>query len=286
MFTRKKENAIGRDEENKRTYTLSLIKTSHYHLVFCLLLFSCSESKNNEIYSKQLEDDEFILADSLDDLPYNFTCDFIMESDFHEGDVDVQNKTKWLGLFFDGKSYYTKETTIFIENHFDPIMDVDSTQHSGLTVKLKEKDTSLFLISLSDFLYERKVPFYNLKKLAFAPGEQLKFKFLDLDYKIYATGKTLNDDGHLIYKNYKLIIETHFNGQKRSSVLLAIDNWDSINFRDNFLFLGDIDGDGLIDVLMDRGLEYYNYNPTLLLSRKRNRSELVQPVGSFNRSCC
>jgi hypothetical protein len=50
--------------------------------------------------------------------------------------------------------------------------------------------------------------------------------------------------------------------------------------------MGDIDGDGLIDVLMDKGLEYFNYNPTLLLSRKRNGSELVQPVGSFNRSCC
>jgi hypothetical protein len=263
-----------------------VIKKTLYHLVLCLLLFSCTESKNNEIYSRESENDEIILADSLADLPYNFTCDFIMEGDFHEGDIDVKNKSKWLGLFFDGKRFYTKETTIFTEKHFDPIIDDDSTHQTGLSVKLKEKDTSLFLISLSDFIKERKVPFYNLKKLAFAPGEQLKFKFLDLDYKIYATGKTINDEGHLIYKNYKLIIETHFNGQKRSSVLLAIDNWDSINFRDNFLFLGDIDGDGLIDVLMDRGLEYYDYNPTLLLSRKRSGNELVQPVGSFKRSCC
>jgi hypothetical protein len=263
-----------------------LIKIAHYHLVLCLLLFSCSESKNNEIYSRQAASEELISADSLADLPFNFTCDFIMASDFHEGDVTVQNKTKWLGLFFNGKTYYTKETTVFTEKHFDPIMDDDSTQQSGLTVKLKEKDTNLFLISLSDFIQERKVPFYPLKKVAFAPGEQLKFKFLDLDYKIYATGKIVNDEDHLVYKNYKLIIETHFNGQKRSSILLAFDNWDSINFRDNFLFMGDIDGDGLIDVLMDKGLEYFNYNPTLLLSRKRNGSELVQPVGSFNRSCC
>lgn len=265
---------------------LILDKISLYHLVLCLLLFSCTENKNKEIYSRNSEDEANILDDTVADLPYDFTCDFIMEGDFHEGDVNVQNKANWLGLFFDGKTYYTKETTIFTENHFDPIMDDDSTQQTGITVKLKEKDSSLFLISLSDFIKERKVLFYNLKKIAFAPGEQLKFKFLDLDYKIYATGKTINDKGHLIYKNYKLIIETHYNGQKRSSVLLAIDNWDSINFRDSFLFLGDIDGDGLIDVLMDKGFEYYDYNPTLLLSRKRSGGELVQPVGSFNRSCC
>lgn len=263
-----------------------MIIKSLFHLVFCLLLFSCSENKNKETYSRNSEDEASVLADSLADLPYDFTCDFVMEGDFHEGDIVVKNKSKWLGLFFDGKRYYTKETTIFTEKHFDPIIDDDSTKQTGITVKLKEKDSSLFLISLSDFIQERNVPFYNLKKLAFAPGEQLNFKFLDLDYKIYATGKIVNEEDHLVYKNYKLIIETHFNGQKRSSVLLAIDNWDSINFRDNFLFLGDIDGDGLIDLLMDRGLECYSFNPTLLLSRKRNGSELVQPVGLFSRSCC
>lgn len=263
-----------------------MIKFFIYSTLISTLLMSCSEQKNNEIYSRQTVEDEKVEADSLVELPFDFTCDFIMEGDFHEGDLTVQNKSKWLGLFFNGKAYYTKETTVFTEKHFDPIMDEDSTQQTGLSLKLKDKDTSLFLINLSKYLKERKVPFYPLKKVAFAPGEKLKFKFLDLDYTIHATGKIVKDDGHLIYKNYKLIIETHFNGQKRSSVLLAIDNYDSINFRDNLLFMGDIDGDGVLDILMDKGLEYYNFNTTLLLSRKRNVSELVQPVGSFSRSCC
>lgn len=254
--------------------------------LFFTFLLSCSEQKNKEVYSRQSDEKEELEADTLVELPFNFTTDFIMEGDFHEGDVNVQNKSKWLGLFYDGRAYYLKETKVYTEKSFDPIMDDDSTHQTGVTIKLKEKDTSLFLISVSNYIKDRKVPFYPLKKLAFAPGEQLEFKFLGLKYKIYASGKIVNSEGDVRYKNYKLVIETHYNGEKRSTVLLAFDEWNSINFRDNFLFLGDIDGDGFIDVLMDKGAEYYNYNPTLLLSRKRSGRELVQPVGSFNRACC
>lgn len=84
--------------------------------------------------------------------------------------------------------------------------------------------------------------------------------------------------------NYKLYLTADIKGQKQTSLLVAQPDFDDEMV--NLIFAGDIDGDGILDLILDTSRHYNVTSPTIYLSRPASTNEVVKPVGSHTRVGC
>ncbi len=106
------------------------------------------------------------------------------------------------------------------------------------------------------------------------------FSFLGIDYKLFATGrkkKVQEDPEAFEVWNYKLFMTASKGGYQITQLLVAQPNFDEKMIE--VLFAGDIDGDEMLDLIIDTSPHYNATSPTLYLSKPADKKELVKPVG-------
>lgn len=54
----------------------------------------------------------------------------------------------------------------------------------------------------------------------------------------------------------------------------------------NLIFVGDIDGDGILDLIIDTSRHYNATSPTIYLSRPADNGEVVKPIGGHTSVGC
>ena len=111
------------------------------------------------------------------------------------------------------------------------------------------------MVSGLDFLANRKIPKVKLANDTVFTGNTLNFKYLAQDYKIFATGyktKDKSDPSSFMVTNYKLFISTVKNGVALTDQLVNEKEFDGEMI--NIIFAGDIDGDGILDLIIDEEL--------------------------------
>ncbi len=236
------------------------------------------------------ESDNELITNNFSYFPIDslFTAKVLTTGTFHSDEVwDNADKLKWFGLFKGKTGFYISATKLITKRVNDPIVDENESDQSGWEVQTVNKDTSIILLENSNFLKECNVQQAILSKDEIFPGETLRFNYLGIDYKIYATGtkkKVQNNPEWFDVWNYKLYLTATIKGQQKTSLLVAKPNFDDEMIQ--LIFTGDIDGDGILDLIIDTSNHYNATSPTIYLSKPAKKGELVKPIGEHTSVGC
>ena len=208
---------------------------------------------------------------------------------FHEDEVWESAKDEnWYGVFNGRNGSYISQTKIKSVKVFDPLLDEDSLKDkTGWDVEAINKDTCIILIAGIDFLSNRQIKQRVLSKEQIFPDDTLRINYLGIDYKIFATGgkKKVQDDPEWFdVWNYKLYLTATIKGQHLESLLVAQPNFDDQMIK--LIFAGDIDGDEILDLIIDTSRHYNATTPTIYLSRPAENGEVVKPIGGHTSVGC
>lgn len=216
-----------------------------------------------------------------------FTTKVLTEGIFHDDEVwDNADKEKWFGLFQGNTGFYIAETKLKTERVRDEILD-DENAKTGWEVQTNNEDPSIILIGEQNYLASRNVQQAILSKEQIYPGDTILLNYLGIDYKLYATGekkKIQEDPEWFDVWNYKLYLTATIKGQEYKSLLVAQPNFDDQMV--NLIFAGDIDGDGILDLIIDTSRHYNASSPTIYLSKPATKSEIVKPIGGHTSVGC
>lgn len=197
---------------------------------------------------------------------------------FHEEEVwSTAHQDKWMGLFKKGNSYYLANTRIQTLKAHDAIVDEDTATKTGWEILVQHDDTCLYLIESVSYLQERSVQSLSLSNTTILPGEEVKVQYNGLTYELSATGKRVKEDDYFVVSDYRLYITATVNNVSKKQLLVHIPAFEEK--MTNILFVGDIDGDGKLDFIIDTSYHYNLTRPTLYLSKPASDQELVKPVG-------
>lgn len=217
-----------------------------------------------------------------------FTTKVLTVGTFHDDEVwESADKEKWFGLFKSNTGFYLQETKLKTKRVYDQIVDENENEKTGWEVQTINKDTSIILIETSNFLTPHSVKQAILSKEQVYPGDTLRINYFGIDYKIFATGgkkKVQNDPEWFDVWNYKLYMTATIKGQQKTSLLVAQPNFDDQMI--NLIFAGDIDGDGILDLIIDTSRHYNSTSPTIYLSKPADNGEVVKPIGGHTSVGC
>lgn len=223
-----------------------------------------------------IEDNDVFPVDSL------LKTKLLTTGKFHSDEVwKTASKGKWTGIFKDTEGFYLKETTVKTKRVHDDIVD-KTNENTGWEVTTSNKDTNFILIEALPFLADRKIQALALSKKIIYPDEEFKVSYLGKEYKIFATGSKKKYDQEIEayeVRNYKLYLTTNINGRAITQLLAA-----QVEFNERMieiLFAGDIDGDGILDFIIDTSNDYNYSTPTLYLSRPADKGKIFKPLGYY-----
>jgi len=245
--------------------------------------YTVEKSDNDPEEEEPIEyDDAYFPNDST------FTAKVLTVGFFHGDEVwESANKEKWLGLFKNKTGYYIAATQIKTKRVHDAIVDEHEHEKTGWNVKTENADTSVLLFEQVDFITPRGVQQAHLPRNKVWPGDTLHINYLGIDYYLFATGgkKKFQDDPEWFdVWNYKLYLSATINGKKQESLLIAQPNRNDYNIR--LIFAGDIDGDGILDLIIDASRHYNVTSPTIYLSKPAVNGEIVVPFGGHTSVGC
>lgn len=253
-------------ENGSRTNTAKLKDTISSDTVTSYIADSLVPEDNTYIPITEVNDSTHISAilSSYVLMPYQYHGEEITRS---------MVRATWYSLSRDSSVYKLYRSVNRFAKVYDPIVDDDSTQSSGwLVSSLKEDD---ILLANINGLKEGEVFHVPLTKRALAPGEQIYFEYNGAKYKLFASGfkiKATEKQASYI-KNYKLHLEHIISEDSPTSeVLYAIPRCDMDHGEANILFVGDLNSDGKVDVILNE-LAFNSSTLMLYLSSKDN-SEL------------
>lgn len=238
------------------------------------------------------------LSDSANEVAYDsisfpadtsFPAIILRTGNFHQDEVkDGAPSENWYGLF-KGTTHYLAATHITAKRAFDPVVDEDSlTEKTGWEIEVQNKDTCIILMArVPAELKNRQVQEILLSKNKIMPGDTITFNYQGVAYTLTATGgkkKTQDDPVYYEVWNYKLYLTANKNGQKTQELLSAQPNFDDHMIQ--ILFAGDIDADGLPDLIIDNSPHYNVELPTLYLSKPAEVGHLLKAVGQHSAVGC
>lgn len=204
----------------------------------------------------------------------------------HNEEVDPKYAShKWIGVFKVDSGYVVKATEVSIIKAHDSIMDEDKSAKTGWEVTSSVKDSTVLLISGIDYVKPAAVPTIKLKTQTITPGKSESFVCNGINYTLHATGKTIVLNGNPDnVANYKLYLKASINGVGYNQEIVSISSFDDAMVT--VLFVGDIDGDGRADLILDTTNHYNIERPTLYLSKPAKGKHLVEVVGMHTYTGC
>ncbi len=217
-----------------------------------------------------------------------FSAKVLTVGTFHSDEVwENADKEKWFGLFHGKTGFYIAETKLKTKRVHDGIVDENENEITGWEVQTVNKDTSIILIEGLNSLTTQNVQQAVLSKEQILPDDTLRINYLGIDYKIFATGekKKVQDAPEWFEVwNYKLYMSATIKGRQQKSLLVAQPNFDDQMI--NLIFAGDIDGDGILDLIIDTSRHYNVTSPTIYLSKPADNGEVVKPMGGHTSVGC
>lgn len=193
---------------------------------------------------------------------------------FHGDEVNEKDLGGvWYGIFADNGTYFMEETTVKTKRVNDAVLDAEG-EATGWKITTAHPDDALILLK-GKGLRNRDFEAIEFKKEVY-PGDTIQFDFKGKNYWIFATGSTDDLDGRSV-ENYKLFMMTEKQGELISQLLVSHDNFDDAMC--SVLFIGDIDSDGIPDLILDNSRHYNSDNPTLYLSGDAGENSLLRIVG-------
>lgn len=274
--------------------TLLAFTFSVYGLIACNNITRQNNSENQNVTFDTSTTKKEVVNKTIiyDNYSYPIDSSFIVKTltvgNFHGDEVwENVNNEKWFGLFQGKAGFYIAETKLKTKRINDPIVDENENDKTGWEVRTEIIDSSIILFEEIDYISPDNVQYLALSKKYIFPGDTLQISFLGIDYKIFATGekKEVQDDPEWYdVWNYKLYLTTTIKEQDYKSLLVAKPNFDDQMIC--LLFAGDIDGDKILDLIINTSSHYNLTRPTIYLSKPANKNEIIKPVGSHTSVGC
>lgn len=198
-------------------------------------------------------------------------------------DIKAKSGEKWLGLFNKNGREFLRSTRIKISAANDG--DLDWTE-----ISVKEQTNPLFLLKKSKHLKEGEIRTLfrektpqeteeSIEAAAIKDGFLKKFTLGEKEYTLRAE-KGLSEKQEPILV---LLLET----ENTSQLIHYIYFMDAGYYVGNLYWVGDLDGDGKLDLFMDfYGYEKGGYSSGLFLSSEAEKGKLVKKIEYFGLSGC
>ncbi|MCB0630259.1 MAG: hypothetical protein KDD15_11020, partial [Lewinella sp.] len=152
----------------------------------------------------------------------------------------------------------------------------DESDPSGIKISTPEADSVIILVQGMGDLQSGAVDFIADFPKVILPDESFEFTYKDHFYRLFARGEKEQIGGQwYTTRNYELFLER--DQEERITLLSSFPYFDDSEIV--LLFIGDIDQDGGIDLIIDNSPKYNSFSPTLYLSGFVEGDVLVKPVG-------
>ncbi|MDI9863634.1 hypothetical protein QM480_04825 [Flectobacillus sp. DC10W] len=209
-----------------------------------------------------------------------------MSGTFHEGQVPLDSdKKSWMGIFQTERGIELKKTSISLEKVHDEIIDEQPEAKTGIQINIPQKDICLLLIEAQPYLEDHVIAPLTLPRIEFYPNDVAEFEYLGVKYKLFAVGKkevSKDDPNQILVTDYTLTISFTKDGKDYNNVLIRQPHFDSK--IPTIQFAGDIDGDGILDLMLDAATYYNDINSTLYLSKIATGMQGLTIAGGFTAS--
>jgi hypothetical protein len=205
---------------------------------------------------------------------------------FHSREVSPTQAGQWLGLCQTPKGWELRQVDVKIERRADIIVGDDRddpAKWTGWKIAVDNDVEPLFLV--------RGIPDANLGfveslfvgKTMVMPGSPLVLGQGESHAQLSARGKRSNDK----YNSYGILdyILVLYSGG-RSQELVSVKGADPGEDSIEVLWVGDLDADGKLDLLLDTGNHYNVTEYSLYLSSCAQKDELVRCVARFRSVGC
>jgi len=194
---------------------------------------------------------------------------------FHGDEIKAKTGEIWLGLFNDGNKYFLRSTKIKVLDAPDEVVDKVG-EKTGKDIIVEGKNDPIFLVKNANFLREREV-----RTLFSAQNSDLDTSLQNgftSDYYLNGNKYTLKVEG--AENSSKLVLET----EDKKQVLFFVDAMGDTTW--NLSWVGDLDGDGKLDLYADLPVFYNFLERRLFLSSQAENGRLVKQVAMFHTSGC
>lgn len=211
----------------------------------------------------------------------NTAVKIFIEGRFHKQEVWQGAETKqWMGLVLEDSTFQLRPTRLQVYPFFDPIYDKGKQVKSGREVRGEHANT-LFFVTGIDQLKAGPVDTVGYPGQVILPNTALNLRYKDKVYTLEASGDSVQQDGADAYalQNYSWTIKGTRNGKKISQELARDTDFESAIYV--LLWVGDLDRDGIPDLLADLSNHYNTSKVALFLSSKADKGKLYKRVAVF-----
>lgn len=192
---------------------------------------------------------------------------------------------EWYGLFQQGTGFILKKTKMSIVRVRDVMRDEGDEKTGKKVTTADVQEPILFITGLKN-ASEGKLHTAILKKKFLYPGEHISFKLNEHWTSITAFGtvKPTLYEGPSI-TSYLLEISSSMDGYRTKQIFAGVRQISGSGYR--FIWAGDLDRDGLLDLIMDMSNnEKGSSNTALFLSSQAEEGQLIKKVAEFKTVGC
>ena len=189
-------------------------------------------------------------------------------------------KYNWLALETDSTEtdFNIVKANIKLERTHAPMGDEKDS--SWLQIENANSSSAIFYVSGSNKIKPNKVKTVSNSPIQIMPGEKKIFNFNNETYTLKATGSLDSNQYGIHASNYSLFIEN----AGISTLLSSAPYFDDAMIE--VLFIGDVDGDGKLDFLIDNSNKYSYRDYCLFLSSYATKGECVRLVAGKHTMGC
>ena len=209
------------------------------------------------------------------DQPIHTSIKLLFVGQYHSEEISAKSGEVWYGLYKTDAGYELKSTKLKVEPTVNnELMDIE--------VSTDQKTRPLFLVKGSDRFRPGRVPtsFYGREFIFPAQSKDLRFGS-DHFFSLNAYGEVTDGQTDTWIKKYELKL---FHGGE-TQIVVSIPFF-TMEAPPSLIWAGDIDGDGMLDILFDLGGHYNVSQPTLFLSSMADGGDFVTKVAELRRVGC
>lgn len=217
----------------------------------------------------------------------------ILTAGLHHGeDVTAESGPDWWGIFPEGDGFTLQSAPVTITQEFDVVVDEEG-EATGKRVKVPQEAEPVLLVrgikglaagSLNSVRLDSSQPFLY-------PGQFLWLRFTNEGRQSQAASIVAQGESTTIeydtpvFTNYRLLLRVRKNQEVHVQEFVAVEPfWTGSAPR--IVWAGDLDRDGMVDILLDVPEHESNTHYVLYLSGAAKEGELVGKVAEWMTTGC
>lgn len=237
------------------------------------IMFSCTEEKTQKKIIKNNNPELSVVSEPQDTTPQKPLVEvsddvrFVYSGGFVPSDFETAD---WTGLYEDEDGLYCKKAQAKVKAVRDP-WDDDENSLNATIIEDESKTPAVFLFSGITVPENFRVKSFNNIPNRILIGNSTQLG----DYTLKADGEVTQENQ--LPLTYRLTIMGSKNGKKIEQVIVDHEFLDDAMTA--ILWAGDLDGDGVPDMIIDMSHKYSYSAPALFLSSQADEGDILKLVG-------